>query len=211
MTSPEVELRRVWHRVAGRHHDDAFEALMGRHREPHRRYHTATHVMWVCRHVDELVRVHPVADVEPVLAAALFHDVVYDPAAATPSNEVHSAALAAHVLGDIGWPADRVGEVVRLVELTAGHEPDHGDVAGTVLIDADLAVLGSDASSYAAYVSGVRAEYAHVDDDAWRDGRGQVLQHFLGRPTIYATSTMRAEREHRARANLSAELAALAA
>lgn len=209
MTSPEVELRRVWHRIAGRRDDSAFEALMGRHREPHRRYHTATHVVWVCRHVDDLVGAHPVPDVEVLLAAALFHDAVYDPTAAAPSNEVHSAALAAHVLGEVGWAAGRVGELVRLVELTAGHEPDHGDVAGAVLVDADLAVLGGDAASYAAYVTGVRAEYSHVDDAAWRDGRAAVLRHFLDRPAIYATPTMRAGREHRARANLSAELATL--
>ncbi|MEY4229411.1 MAG: hypothetical protein RLZZ362_260, partial [Actinomycetota bacterium] len=72
MTSPEAELRRVWHRAVGPGHDTALEHLLGRHREPHRRYHTATHVMWVCRHVDELVAEQPVADAPAVLAAALF-------------------------------------------------------------------------------------------------------------------------------------------
>ncbi|MEY4231579.1 MAG: hypothetical protein RLZZ362_2428, partial [Actinomycetota bacterium] len=43
----------------------------------------------------------------------------------------------------------------------------------------------------------------------WRAGRAAVLHRFLSRDAIYVTHTMRLQREHRARANLSAELAAL--
>jgi predicted metal-dependent HD superfamily phosphohydrolase len=211
MTSPEAELRRVWHRVVGPGHDTPLEALLGRHREPHRRYHTATHVMWVCRHVDELVAEQPVelpvTDTPSVLAAALFHDAVYDPTSST--NEAASAALAARVLDDIGWAPERCAEAARLVELTATHHTTAADTAGAVLLDADLAILGADAGAYAAYLTGVRAEYGHVDDPAWRVGRAAVIDHFLSRDAIYATPTMRRQREHRARANLSAELAAL--
>lgn len=217
MTSPEAELRRVWHRVVGPGHDTALEHLLGRHREPHRRYHTATHVMWVCRHVDELVTEQPVAeqpvaeqpvaDALAVLAAALFHDAVHDPTSST--NEAASAALAARVLDDIGWAPERCAEVARLVELTATHHTTADDTAGAVLLDADLAILGADAGAYAAYLAGVRAEYGHVDDAGWRTGRAAVLHHFLSRDAIYATPTMRRQREHRARANLSAELATL--
>ncbi|MFN6122527.1 MAG: metal-dependent phosphohydrolase [Actinomycetes bacterium] len=212
MTSPEVELRRVWQRTAGRGHDASFEGLLERHRDPRRRYHTATHVMWVCRHVDRLAAHHdeigrPLADPDAVRMAALFHDAIYEPASAT--NESDSARLADARLADLGWASARRAEVARLVELTAGHTVDADDLAGAVLLDADLAILGSDANEYAHYATAVRAEYAHVTDDAWRTGRARVLSHFLDRPTIYATEPMRAEREHRARANLAAELAQL--
>ena len=78
-----------------------------------------------------------------------------------------------------------------------------------MLFDADLAILGSSPAEYQAYVTGVRAEYAHVDDAGWRSGRATVLRTFLDRQQIYVTPTMRAARERRARANLAAELAAL--
>lgn len=211
MTAPEAELRRVWQRVVGRHHDAAFEALMARHREPHRRYHTATHVMWVCRHVDELADTTALPDPDAVLAAALYHDAVYDPRAPAGHNEQASAALAARVLGELGSPAARIATVVALIEATATHErPADVDAASAaVLLDADLAVLGADPAAYQAYVTGVRAEYAHVTDDAWRAGRTAVLDHFLDRPRLFRTDVMHAERHERARANLTAERAAL--
>ena len=78
-----------------------------------------------------------------------------------------------------------------------------------MLLDADLAILGAEPHSYQAYVYGVRAEYYFVDDDQWRIGRGRVLRDFLDRPRLFATEYMHDELEHRARANIEAELAAL--
>ena len=51
-----------------------------------------------------------------------------------------------------------------------------------MLLDADLAVLGSEPAAYQAYVTGVRAEYGHVDDAAWATGRAAVLRGLLDRP-----------------------------
>jgi predicted metal-dependent HD superfamily phosphohydrolase len=96
--------------------------------------------------------------------------------------------------------------VHRLVMATAGHHPAAADEA--MLVDADLAVLGASPNDYAAYVSGVRAEYAHVGAVQWRSGRAQVLQQFLGEPRLFHTA-WGARLEQRARANLTAELMSL--
>jgi predicted metal-dependent HD superfamily phosphohydrolase len=205
VTSPEIELRRTWRQVAGPHHDHVVDALLQRHHEPHRHYHTITHVMWVCRHVVELASNHPVPDIQAVLAAALFHDAVYQPTSST--NEADSAALAIRHLRDMQWVDERVQVVGALIMATADHRP--GDIGQQVLLDADLAILGAPAGQYQAYATGVRAEYAHVSDQAWQAGRSRVLRQFLDRPNIYCTTTMRQARQHRARANLSAELASL--
>jgi predicted metal-dependent HD superfamily phosphohydrolase len=206
--SEEVELRAAWTSAVG--HDArtlaALDDVVGRHRESQRRYHGVRHVAWVVRHVHELAAEVPVRDLGAVIAAAFFHDAVYRPGAS--DNEQHSAALAERVLADLGWDAARCREVGALVRATEDHEPD-GDLDRSVLIDADLAVLGSEPAAYQAYVTGVRAEYAGVDDAAWRRGRADVVRHLLDRERLYATAPARRRWEARARANLTAELATL--
>lgn len=201
--------------------------LLARHREAHRRYHTAAHVEWVLRHIDELSHDVAIGDRHAVLAAAFFHDAIYDPRASQPgANELASAELAGRRLRELAWPEARVRHVHSMIVATATHEVPSDDgptdpaadaKAGesaewcdaAVLLDADLAVLGADASGYAAYVNGVRAEYAHVDAESWRTGRAAVLDQFLARASIYATEPGRRRWEARARANLTAERASL--
>ena len=186
------------------------DRILARHREKHRRYHTATHVAWVIRHVDELATVEPVEHLDEIVAAAFYHDAVYE--AAYPANERASARLARRDLAAIGWTDDAVDRVGLMIEATehvaAEVESAGGDTA--ILLDADLAILGADPAGYSAYVTGVRSEYRHVDDDEWRAGRSAVLDGFLQRPTIYRTAAACDQWEERARANITAELAELA-
>jgi predicted metal-dependent HD superfamily phosphohydrolase len=202
----EDELRAAWSRELGdsRAAHAALEALLSRYREPHRHYHTLKHLDAVLSTVDGVLAVTPVDDPAAVRLGAWFHDAVYDPR--STGNEAASAALAARVLGELDAPAARIAATVRLVLATVTHEPAGDDEA--VLCDADLAILSARPAVYEAYVTGVRAEFAHVTDEQWRAGRAAVLRRFLDRPVIYHTSTM-APRDHRARANLTAELARL--
>ena len=78
---------------------------LGRHREPHRRYHGVRHVTWVVRHVHELAGTVDVGDLGAVTMAAFFHDAVYDPRAG--DNERQSASLAVRVLAELGWADGR--------------------------------------------------------------------------------------------------------
>jgi predicted metal-dependent HD superfamily phosphohydrolase len=224
MSADEHELRAAWSRCVGDSHDARvlFDSLIGRHREAHRHYHGVRHATWVVRHVEELAAAEPVRDIGAVVVAAFFHDAVYDPLAS--GNEAASARLADRELTTLGWGESRRRRVAAMVDATATHEVPSGigdgtpneagfhagtDIDTAVLLDADLAVLGSDPASYQAYAAGVRSEYAHVSDYDWRIGRTQVLQSFLARPSLYATPTGRARWEARARANLAAEVASL--
>lgn len=208
MSDRELELEVAWQRHVSTDRT-LLDRLLARHREKHRRYHTAAHVAWVIRHVDELAAAEPVDHLDEVMAAAFYHDAVYEPA--YPANERASARLARRDLGSIGWDADAVERVASMIEATehgaTGAEGATGDTA--VLVDADLAILGADPAGYSTYVTGVRAEYRHVSDDEWRSGRAAVLEAFLEQPTIYSTPTGRDRWETRARANLAAELASL--
>ena len=180
--------------------------MLARHREKHRRYHGVDHVVWVLRHVDELVAEESVDDPAAIAAAAFYHDAVYEPA--YPANERASARLARRDLDELGWDGDRVGRVSEMIEATATHVAP-ADVDTAVLIDADLAVLAAEPAAYQDYVEGVRSEYRNLDDAEWADGRSDVLQGFLDRDVIFTTGTGRARWEARARANIAAELASL--
>jgi predicted metal-dependent HD superfamily phosphohydrolase len=217
--SDEQEIGLAWHRSVGTGHEQnrVLASLVGRHREQHRRYHGLRHVCWLLRHVDELAVTEPVADLPAVVVAACFHDAVYDPKAA--DNEAASARLARRELARFGWPEPRVEAVAAMIEATAGHIGDVEPSAGAapvvptdlaVLLDADLAILGAPPNAYDAYVNGVRAEYSHLDDAAWRAGRAAVIERLLARDPLFLTPTGRQRWEARARANLTAELATVA-
>jgi predicted metal-dependent HD superfamily phosphohydrolase len=186
-------------------------AVLHRWSEPHRRYHGLAHLAAVLDHVDDLARAQasPETEVDAVRLATYFHDVVYDPESS--DNEVRSAALAADVLGRVEVPAALVAEVVRLVLLTASHEPAAGDHAGALLCDADLAVLGGEPEAYAAYAAAVREEYRHVPEPLFRAGRAAILEGLLGHEELYRTAAARSRWEQAARRNLGAELLLLSA
>ena len=184
--------------------DAAGAYLLGRWSEPHRQYHNATHLAAVLEVVDrfaELAR-HP----DRVRLAAWLHDAVYDPRALGDANERDSAEFAEGLLTTLGVPAATAAEVARLVGLTAGHATGDDDPDGELLCDADLAILAADEDRYADYVASIRREYAHVGDDDFRAGRGQVLKALLELPAIYRLPRLHAEWEERARANLRREL-----
>jgi predicted metal-dependent HD superfamily phosphohydrolase len=173
--------------------------------QPHRRYHTSTHLAAVLA----IVQAHAerAEDLDAVRLAAWYHDAVYDPA--RPDNEERSAELAASALPALGVPAGRVTEVARLVLLTAAHDPVAEDRNGCLLCDADLAILAAPPAAYATYAHAIREEYAHLSDEAFHSGRSAVLHRLLDTPALFRIPELRAVWEKAARANLSHELATL--
>jgi predicted metal-dependent HD superfamily phosphohydrolase len=179
-------------------------ALVDAWSQPHRRYHGLSHLAAVLGLVGELG--DAAVDLDAVRLAAWYHDVAYDPR--RDDNEQVSAERAGVGLRGL-VEEDRVAEVVRLVLLTAGHDPSPGDANGAVLCDADLAVLAGPPEAYAAYASAVREEYGHLPDEVFVPGRTAVLEHLLGLPELYRLPAVAADWTPRARANLTAELTLL--
>nr|WP_241562368.1 metal-dependent phosphohydrolase [Streptomyces hoynatensis] len=174
------------------------QELLARWSEPHRHYHTVAHLADVLARLDELAgyAAEPVA----VELAAWFHDAVYDPY--SPDNEERSARLAEERLGT----GPRAREVARLVRLTAGHDPEPGDVNGAALCDADLAVLAGSPEEYAGYAAAVRREYGFVPDGDFRAGRAEVLRQLLALPELFRTPYGAEHWAPTARFNLRGEL-----
>lgn len=181
------------------------DELIACYAEPHRAYHNCTHLTEMLGAVDRLDCY--AADPDVVRLAVWFHDAVYQPLRA--DNEEASARLAEDRLDQTDLAPHRAAEVARLVRLTTSHRAAPDDADGSVLCDADLAILGADTDRYAEYAKGIRAEYGEVDDAAFRSGRGTILAYLLGLDPLFATPLGQEEWQARARKNLSAELDAL--
>ncbi|WP_395574187.1 hypothetical protein [Streptomyces sp. BK79] len=178
------------------------DALLARWQEPQRRYHTLTHLTAVLDHVDVLAE--HADDPDVVRLAAWFHDAVYLPDRS--ENEERSARLAERALPEAGVPAEKTAEVARLVRLTVTHAPAEDDRDGQVLCDADLSVLASPPSAYAAYTAAVREEYHFVPNDAFREGRAAILRRLLDLPRLFHTPHGQRAWEATARYNVTGEL-----
>lgn len=182
---------------------DLREALLAAWSQPGRGYHDTAHLAEVLDRLDELERAGADFPRLPVVLAAWFHDAVYD---GRPDAEERSAQWAERALPAVVG-AGVAGEAARLVRTTQGHRPAADDPGAQALCDADLAILAAGPERYAAYVAGVRREYAHLPDDAFAAGRGAVLRDLLAAPHLFSTAQGRAWWEAPARANVTAELA----
>jgi len=182
--------------------------LVGRYAEPHRRYHTLTHIQAVLTTIDELAASEGLDDGQRQTArlAGWFHDAVYDPA--RHDNEQRSADLARATLMQVGVLSTVIDDVLRLILVTAHHTVADDDAVGAVVVDADLAILAARPDRYDTYAAAVRQEYSHVPDEAYRSGRASLLQHLLGQDPLFHTAFGRLNWERAARYNMQQELAA---
>jgi len=164
-------------------------------------YHDLRHLEEVLDRLDVLASAGAGFDPTVVALAAWFHDAVYDGA---DDDEERSALWAEDAL-----PPAYADEVARLVRMTVEHRPAADDPAGAALSDADLGILAAPRERYDAYVAGVRADFAHVDDEDFRAGRSAVLRDLVDRAHLFSTPQARELWEDAARANLERELAGL--
>jgi len=206
----EVEdLLEAWAGLISRHTGDPGAVQVGSDllaawSQPHRRYHSVTHLRAVLDRVEELAGYAD--DADAVRLAAWYHDAVY---AGRPDDEELSAQRAEQELSRLGVAPALVDEVARLVRMTVSHDPAPGDHDGEVLSDADLAALAVPREDYARNSAAIRAEYAHIPDEVFRKGRMQVLLALLEGPGVFRTDAGRRQWESAARENLRAELATL--
>ncbi|MBM7509004.1 hypothetical protein ABKW28_08140 [Nocardioides sp. 31GB23] len=185
--------------------DDLREELVAAYASPQRGYHDVQHLVEVLTRLDEIGEHGAVVRHLPVVLAAWFHDAVYD---GERDAEERSAAWAEDSLAG-RVEDDLVEEVARLVRLTETHTPEDDDTSGCLLSDADLAILAAPRERYDEYVAAVRAEFAHLDDATFAQGRAQVLVGLARKPALFHTAYARERWEAPARANLEAELARL--
>ena len=184
--------------------------LRARYREPHRAYHTQTHIDAMLTGLQELGSA--VSQVDMVELAIWYHDAIYDPAAT--DNEACSAALLMSELAGLAEPMI-LGQAEALVRWTADHQlPPHipADLRqdASLFLDLDMAVLGADPPTFDAYESGIAAEYVPVHGRLrFVAGRIQFLQNLLKQPSLFHTDTFHRRYDQSARDNIQRALTSL--
>lgn len=181
---------------------------MVRYSEPHRAYHTLTHIE------DCLAQVEASTDLSQnqrdlLTLAVWFHDAIYDPT--RNDNETESARLAVQALTAEGYSPADIAEIERLILLTVGHTVGSGDTLGARLVSIDLSILGAEPARYDAYADAIRFEYGHVPDALYRPGRTAVMSRFLEADLLFPDPVWAERLDRQARANLRREIARLTA
>lgn len=181
-----------------------FHELIARYSEPHRHYHTLQHLRECLGQFDAArdAAHHP----GEIALALWFHDSVYD--VHRQDNEERSADWAHDVVLRAGPHGEAAARIHALIMATCHLAAPSGHDA-QLLVDADLAILGSEPGRFDESDAQIRAEYAHVPEADFRAGRRQVLNGFLARPRIYSTERFYTAYEAQARANLRRSLARL--
>ncbi|ORY42168.1 hypothetical protein BCR33DRAFT_767087 [Rhizoclosmatium globosum] len=171
--------------------------------EPHRSYHSRTHVESLWRLFESIPNTHsPLV----LLLAICFHDIIYDPKSS--SNEAQSADVFTAFAVEVGEDVvkkDDVAMVTELILATISHK-SNGSTICDFFLDLDLSILASDWELYKEYAKGIRKEYECYDDAAFRSGRSAVLEKFLARPNLYFTPELKEKWEEKARANITQEI-----
>ncbi|OKH34509.1 hypothetical protein NIES2101_38900 [Calothrix sp. HK-06] len=170
-----------------------------------RYYHNLKHIKEVLEIIDNLQSKYKIG--ESLQFAAWFHDIVYDTQA--HNNEEKSAEYARNLLSLLNIPSSTVDKTCRLILTTKHHKPSEDDLESQILLDADLAILGSDPQRYREYMLGIRQEYAWVKENEYNTKRSEVLQKFLQRARIFSTLELYQQLELIARNNITAEIIAL--
>lgn len=180
-----------------------FQKLVGLYSSSNRFYHTLNHIDHCLDDFEEIKLLpHHSNEVE---LAIWFHDAIYD--TRERDNEEKSALLARKVLKAAKLPKVMIERIEKLILVTKTHLPN--DLDEKVLVDIDLAILGTQRIDFEVYDLAIRAEYAWVSDELYKKGRKKVLKGFYDRDRIYSTDYFWFKYEKQAKGNLSRALAAL--
>ena len=193
------------------------ESLLQAWEQPHRAYHHSGHLSQMLTDLDRLYAYRTQGSTPLALVlAAWFHDAVYEGAPGEDerrSEQLANISLEPLVTAGL-LSGDELQMVSLLVRATATHKlPESADLpAGyepadiQFFLDADMAILAADSARYRRYLRGVRSEYSHFDDEAFRTGRTTFLRSILGRERIFLSEEGLQLWEESAQANLQAEL-----
>lgn len=187
---------------------EQFQSLAGLYGNPTRKYHTLQHI---AEGLADLRRVKENAENPLALMLAwLYHDGVYD--TLRHDNEEQSAALLERDCAAFHFPDSFIEYAKDLVLLTEHFRspPSSLSIDQQMMLDTDLAILGSSEKRFRQYCDDIQREYQWVIDqfglELYSQRRAKVLDTFVERSSLYHTPFFREKYEAKAKDNLEKEI-----
>jgi predicted metal-dependent HD superfamily phosphohydrolase len=165
---------------------------------PPRAYHNMSHIEHCLKELQAYLEDHSTPMTTRI--ALWYHDVIYDPK--RKDNEKRSALWAQDDLALLKAPREYSFAIERLILATRHTKYPLDEEDEKVITDIDLSILGQSPQVYDEYALQIRAEYAHVDDKEYKEGRLIFLRNMLGRSAIYQTAFFNDRYERTARDNM---------
>jgi predicted metal-dependent HD superfamily phosphohydrolase len=185
--------------------EEVYARLAELYGEPHRHYHTLTHIRHCLSQFDLAAAL--MDDPDAVEMALWFHDAIYVPGAL--DNEWQSAELFRKWSEGCADPAfrRRVGD---LIMVTTHREPP-GRRDERFIVDIDLSSFGLPWEAFERDGRLIRAESAGIADDRYYPGHLRFLLALQGRPTFFFTDFFQQRYEQMACENIGRIIAELRA
>ena len=186
-------------------------SLKARYAEPHRKYHTWSHIEQLLQTYAETASL--ICKKDEVQYAIYYHDAIYAVPSAT--NEDESAALFEQD-AQSALARDTIDLVKKFILATKNHTigPDFSDDEKSdceLFLDMDMSILGAAQEDYRAYSRAIREEYSIIPDEIYRAGRAKVLSHFISRERLFLSPPFHDNLDSQARDNIRNELRELQA
>lgn len=189
-----------------------WQNLINHYQQPHRFYHNFSHIQVLIKHF--LANQSHFSQPNHVLLAIFYHDVIYQTdIQQNISNEQQSADFLLNCWQTL-IDKSVLEPAIILILATEKHQLPinidknlSNDIA--LFLDMDLSILGSSPNIYQQYAQQIRQEYVHIPDLMYRQGRSQILQHFLIRPRLYFSESFFQQYEQLARQNIINEINSL--
>ena len=175
--------------------------LTSAYSEPHRHYHTLSHVEKCLRELNHVWQY--AIRLNEVRWAILFHDAVYDPRG--QDNEACSADWACRLMDELQRPEDEKARVRGMIMATR-HSGRPATPDEALLLDLDLSILGSDETTFNEYDRSIRSEYQWVPEQSYRQARSEILKSFVNRERLFYTAPLHRCYEESARENIQRAL-----
>lgn len=182
--------------------------IIEHYNEPQRYYHTLRHIGKML----EMAEKFEIKDRKGFLAAILYHDIVYDPERYSPgfqgdSNEKASAHICRQVLTEAGIDASIIDRAEKLILWTQKHDAPADDEEAKLLMDIDMAIVGSSPAQYQEYCIATAKEFLTVfTPEQYLAGRKAFLTATKDKKPIFKTAHF-AGHEEQAATNMAWELA----